>query len=59
MAVQASVYPEHRGHLFGDVPVLLVVAAVFAFLTPRKKESKHRNNVPKYADQGDIISKHG
>jgi hypothetical protein len=36
MAVQAFVYPEHTGHLFGDVPVLLVVAAVFAFLTPRK-----------------------
>jgi hypothetical protein len=37
MAIQAFVYPEHRGHLFGDVPVLLVVAAVFAFLTPRKR----------------------
>jgi hypothetical protein len=37
MAVQAFVYPEHRGQLFGDVPVLLVVAAVFAFLTPRGK----------------------
>jgi hypothetical protein len=39
MAVQAFVYPEHKGHLFGDVPVLLVVAAVFAFLTPRKKRT--------------------
>ena len=37
MAIQAIVYPEHMGHLFGDVPVLLVAAAVFAFLTPRKK----------------------
>jgi hypothetical protein len=35
MGVQALVYPQHRGHLFGDVPVLLVAAAVFAFLTPR------------------------
>ena len=39
MAVQAFVYPEHTGHLYGDVPVLLVVAAVFAFLTPRKKRT--------------------
>ena len=37
MAIQAIVYPEHMGHLFGDVPVLLITAAVFAFLTPRGK----------------------
>jgi hypothetical protein len=37
MAIQALVYPEHVGHLFGDVPVLLIAAAVFAFLTPRGK----------------------
>jgi len=37
MGVQALVYPQHMGHLFGDVPVLLVAAAVFAFLTPRGK----------------------
>jgi len=37
MAIQAIVYPEHIGHLFGDVPVLLIAAAVFAILTPRKK----------------------
>ena len=37
MAVQAPVYPQHRGHLFGDVPVLLVAAAVFAILTPRRR----------------------
>jgi hypothetical protein len=35
MAIQALVYPEHMGHLFGDVPVLLIAAAVLAFLTPR------------------------
>lgn len=35
MAVQAMVYPEHRGHLFGDVPVLLIAAIVVAVLTPR------------------------
>lgn len=37
MAVQALVYPQHIGHLFGDVPVLLIAAAVVAWLTPRKK----------------------
>lgn len=37
MAIQALVYPEHMGHLFGDVPVLLVAAAVIAYLTPRRK----------------------
>ncbi len=35
MAVQALANPEHIGHLWGDVPALLVVAAVLAFLTPR------------------------
>ncbi len=34
MAVQAIVYPEHWGHMYGDVPVLLVAAAVFAWLMP-------------------------
>ncbi len=37
MAVQSLVYPEHRGHLLGDVPVLLIAAAVVAALTPRGK----------------------
>jgi hypothetical protein len=36
MAVQSIVYPEHRGHLLGDVPALLIVAAVLAFLVPRR-----------------------
>jgi hypothetical protein len=35
MAAQALTYPEHRGHLFGDVPALLVVALVLAVLTHR------------------------
>lgn len=35
MAVQSLEYAEHRGHLLGDVPALLVVAAVLAFLMPR------------------------
>lgn len=35
MAVQAFVYPEHHGHLYGDVPALLIIAIVLAILTPR------------------------
>jgi hypothetical protein len=34
MAAQAIVYPEHRGHLMGDVPALLIVALVLAILMP-------------------------
>lgn len=37
MAVQSLVYSEHRGHLLGDVPVLLITAAVLSLLTPRRK----------------------
>jgi uncharacterized protein DUF6632 len=33
MAAQALANPEHIGHLWGDVPVLILVAAVLAFLT--------------------------
>ena len=39
MAVQSLVYPEHRGHLFGDVPALLLVALVLAILTPRAEKA--------------------
>jgi hypothetical protein len=35
MAIQSVVSPEHVGHLWGDVPALLIVAAVLAYLTPR------------------------
>jgi hypothetical protein len=35
MAAQSIAYPEHRGHLVGDVPALLIVAAVLAYLMPR------------------------
>lgn len=38
MAIQALVNPEHSGHLVGDVPALLVVAAVLAVLTSRATE---------------------
>src|SRR5580704_4445728 len=36
MAVQSIVFPEHRGHLLGDVPALLIVAVVLAVLMPRQ-----------------------
>jgi hypothetical protein len=41
MAVQAIAYPEHVGHLWGDVPALLIVAAVLAFLMPRRALATH------------------
>lgn len=34
MAAQSVVYPEHHGHLMGDVPALFLVAIVLAFLMP-------------------------
>ncbi len=34
MTVQALRMPSERGHLFGDVPALFIVAALLAFLTP-------------------------
>jgi hypothetical protein len=36
MAAQSLVYTEHRGHLAGDVPALLIVAVVLALLMPRR-----------------------
>jgi hypothetical protein len=36
MAVQSFDTIHNRGHLYGDVLVLFVAAAVLAFLTPRK-----------------------
>jgi hypothetical protein len=35
MGVQVLANPEQIGHLWGDVPALLVVAAVLALLIPR------------------------
>ena len=40
MAVQAFVYSQHSGHLLGDVPVLLIAAAVLAVLTPRGEKAR-------------------
>ncbi len=36
MAVQAVIDPAERGHLVGDVPALILVAMVLAFLAPRE-----------------------
>ncbi len=47
MAAQASVYPEHRGHLYGDVPALLVIAGVLALLTPRRQTRASAPDAPR------------
>jgi hypothetical protein len=39
MAVQALVDEHEHGHLVGDVPALFIVAAVLAYLTPRRRLS--------------------
>ena len=39
MAVQSVAYPEHIGHLWGDVLALFVVAGVLAFLMLRSIEA--------------------
>ena len=40
MGAQAVANSEQRGHLVGDVPALLVIAVVLAFLTPRGTAAK-------------------
>ena len=40
MAVQSLMHSGHRGHLFGDVPALFIVAIVLAVLTPRGEEAR-------------------
>jgi hypothetical protein len=37
MAVQALTDPAHRGHLVADVPALLLAAAAFSVLMPRRQ----------------------
>jgi len=39
MAAQALSMPSEHAHLFGDVPALLIVAALLAFLTPRAADT--------------------
>jgi len=43
MAAQAVVYPEHVGHLWGDVPALFLAAGILAFRIRRAdaSESQH------------------
>lgn len=40
MAIQSYVYPQHIGHLCGDVLALFVVALVLGLLMPRKLKLK-------------------
>ena len=40
MGVQALVYPQHRGHLLGDVPALLIVAIILALAMPARAAAK-------------------
>jgi len=40
MAVQALSGSQHHGHLLGDVPALLIAAAVLGTLTPRRAASE-------------------
>ena len=40
MAVQAMNMPAEHGHLFGDIPALLLVAVVLAVLMPRAEMAK-------------------
>jgi len=40
MGAQALANPEHIGHLWGDVPALILLAVVLALLTPRNATAK-------------------
>lgn len=39
MAFQSFTNPMNHGHLVGDVPALLIVAAVLALLAPRREQA--------------------
>jgi hypothetical protein len=39
MAIQALTNPQNAGHLIGDIPALLIIAAVLAILTPRHAQA--------------------
>jgi hypothetical protein len=41
MAVQAMIDPAERGHLVGDVPAMILVAIVLAFLASREVVPAH------------------
>jgi len=40
MAAQALANPDQRAHLWGDVPALLIIAALLAFLAPRRAPAR-------------------
>ena len=40
MTVQSIVYPQHIGHLLGDVPMLFIIAVVLGVLTPWGEKAK-------------------
>ncbi len=44
MLAQSFEGPENYGHLIGDVPALLIVAAVLAALTPRGERARAMRN---------------
>lgn len=44
MAVQSIVSPQHIGHVWGDVPALMVVAVLLAALTPRQAATRARSS---------------
>ena len=52
MAAQSLVYPEHRGHLYGDVPALLIVAALLAVLMPRRTSALPSGDSTRHAYSG-------
>jgi hypothetical protein len=36
MGIQSLVWPQHRGHIVGDAPALLIIAIILAAVTPRR-----------------------
>ena len=44
MAVQSFGNAQHFGHLYGDVPALLVVAGVLGWLSPRALKLRFTTN---------------
>lgn len=36
MFIQSIIYPNHIGHLYGDVPALIIIGLVLAYLMPKK-----------------------
>jgi hypothetical protein len=50
MAAQAIHDGHELGHLAGDVPALLLVAAVLSFLSPASEQSKGSSYVSRHVD---------